>query len=479
MRTRYQFVRMAFNFNLVAHLSLFAWTSLVALSCSTYWATIPTAVHADEPARPAAAIWQLVEQLDANQFASREDATERLVAAGGAAIEPLATAAAKGSLEVGLRAIHILRELALSGDVDSQEQARLALERLAAPRNSLVAVRSQTTLASLNETRQARAIDELQRLGVKLTSSHVQIGLQIMESVSAIEIGADWRGEVQDLRRLKFLNGIQSVKLIGPLVKDEWMPYLAHMENLQYLVLKKTEVTENGLAHIRNLNRIQLLAVLYSPVGDGAVNHLIGLKQLVQLRLFGTKITREAADKLTTELVTTKVDYRQGAFLGVNCQAHPLGCEVVLVQANTSAAAAGLHANDVLLKYNDQRVDSFEALTAQIAKNKPGDEVSVELVRDARMLRAPFLHQADEKLGATLKKHVLGSEITAVQPGQLADRLDLKPGDVIVGYSEERAADPDTLLGLLAKAKPNDQGALDYIRQPHLLVRKITLGEWD
>lgn len=44
--------------------------------------------------------------------------------------------------------------------------------------------------------------------------------------------------------------------------------------------------------------------------------------------------------------------------MGVNCQAHPLGCEVVLVQTNTAAANAGLEASDVIVKYGDKRVRS-------------------------------------------------------------------------------------------------------------------------
>ena len=80
MPTRSQFLRMAFH--IVVYLPLVAVVSVLQPLCGSLLVAIPTSVYADEPARPNAAILQLVDQLDANQFALREDATERLVAEG-------------------------------------------------------------------------------------------------------------------------------------------------------------------------------------------------------------------------------------------------------------------------------------------------------------------------------------------------------------------------------------------------------------
>lgn len=84
---------------------------------------------------------------------------------GRAVIDRVSEAVAKGPLEVVIRGVHVLRELALSGDDDVQELARAALERIASVQLTAAARRAEVTIASLNETRQTRAMEELQRLG--------------------------------------------------------------------------------------------------------------------------------------------------------------------------------------------------------------------------------------------------------------------------------------------------------------------------
>ena len=433
---------------------------------------------AGKPAKADIDVAKAVENLDADRFPVREEAMTKLLAAGGPSVGPLTDAILTGSVELVQRGIHVLRELALTGDADTQELARAALERISKDKAPVASRRAKATLTSLSDIRQARAIEDLQRLGARIATSHF-FGGQFVENVTLLEIGADWKGDIKDLRRLRWLKGVQQVRFIGGQVTDEWLPFLSSMENLMALTLKRTQVTDAGLANIRGLPKLQQVWLMYSPIGDPAVEHLLTLKQAAQLKLYGTKITREGAKRLTEELVNAKIDHREGAFLGVNCQAHPLGCEVVLVQANTAAATAGLEANDIILRYAGQRVSNFDALTAQISLNKPGDKVPIELARDIRLRREPFVHREGETLGAELKPHVLGCEIVKVTAGSLAERMRLKPGDVIVGYKEDRTADPDALAAVLKAAKAGDEASLDYVRQANVLTRIVTLGEWE
>ncbi|HND51418.1 MAG TPA: PDZ domain-containing protein [Pirellulaceae bacterium] len=103
----------------------------------------------------------------------------------------------------------------------------------------------------------------------------------------------------------------------------------------------------------------------------------------------------------------------------------------------------------------------------------------IEIARDIRLRREPFVHREGETLGAELKPHVLGCEIVKVTAGSLAERMRLKPGDVIVGYKEDRTADPDALAAVLKAAKAGDEASLDYVRQANVLTRIVTLGEWE
>ncbi|MFO0868378.1 MAG: PDZ domain-containing protein [Pirellulales bacterium] len=420
-----------------------------------------------------------VAELNSDVFVNRESATQRLIGAGRAGIERVEAAVTKGPLEVVIRGVHVLREVALSEEGEAQEAAQAALERIASAQLTAAARRAEVTMASLSETRQARAVDELQRLGARVGISHMQLGFQIVEQASVLEIGTEWQGKTTDLSRLRWLSGIQEVRFTGPQVTNDWLSYLRNMPQVTRLTLSRTEVTSAGLSVLRDLGKLQIVWIKYSPVDDAVVPHLLALKHIAQLKLYGTKVSREAARRLSDELVNAKVDHRRGGFLGVNCQAHPLGCEVVLVQPGTAAAGAGLEAGDVIIKYGPHRVETFETLTTFIAENQPGDKVDLLVARDLRVRRSPFEHRAGEELGLELKPHALGCEVVAVAPGSLGARLAFKAGDVITSYMETRVLEPPALVAAFRAGEAGSQASLDFVRQPQLLTKTVSLGEWE
>ena len=77
------------------------------------------------------AIATLVKQLDANAFAQRQKASEKLFAAGGKAIPALEKAAQGDSLEVTTRSIEILKKHLKTGTDETKTAAKAALEALA------------------------------------------------------------------------------------------------------------------------------------------------------------------------------------------------------------------------------------------------------------------------------------------------------------------------------------------------------------
>lgn len=435
----------------------------------------PAAPPAAAP--PAVARW--LEELDSDQFLTREAAMTKLIDAGAASVPPLVERIGRGNLELASRGVHVLRELALSTDLEVEEAARGGLEQLARMADSPAARRAESTLEALNETRQKRAIDELSRLGAKVGAGQVQFQLGEVQSVLTIEIGADWRGELQDLRRLRWLVGVQHVKFAGGRVTDEWMSYLTGMTNLTTLTLKRTGVSDDGLAAIRNLPKLQSVWVMYSPLTDRSVEHLRTLKQASFIKLYGTKITKPGVQQLTEALDGAKIDYRQGGFLGVNCQAHPLGCEVIVVQPGTAASDAGLESSDVILQYGSKSVESFETLTTHISENAPGEQIKLEIVRNVRLRRNGLERAAEMKLGIAGKANALGVELTSVEADSFAARLDLKPGDVVTGCGETRIRDLAGLEAAYAQAPAGERLDLDYVRAAQLVTKTVTLGEWE
>lgn len=82
-------------------------------------------------AAPGATVEQLIEQLDAVDFAKREAACGDLAAKGKEAVPALEKAAVKGDLEVSSRALVVLGKLLKSADDKTSKTAEKSLERLA------------------------------------------------------------------------------------------------------------------------------------------------------------------------------------------------------------------------------------------------------------------------------------------------------------------------------------------------------------
>jgi S1-C subfamily serine protease len=129
------------------------------------------------------------------------------------------------------------------------------------------------------------------------------------------------------------------------------------------------------------LKELFIVEIYYTPLDDDAVGHFRGMRQLSTLRIFGGEISQESGERLAADLPTTKVDLRRGGFLGIGVQGHPLGCIIINVQPRSAADEAGIEIGDVILSIGGKNVRSFEELTAEIAKYKPGEEIAMELFR--------------------------------------------------------------------------------------------------
>jgi hypothetical protein len=107
--------------------SLGSWASAIVICCA-----LPLAAPAASGADAAGAgLRPLIDQLEAAEFSERQEASQKLVEAGPAAIPELQRAAESKSRETSDRALQILKRHFEQGDNDAQAAARAALERLA------------------------------------------------------------------------------------------------------------------------------------------------------------------------------------------------------------------------------------------------------------------------------------------------------------------------------------------------------------
>jgi membrane-associated protease RseP (regulator of RpoE activity) len=96
--------------------------------------------------------------------------------------------------------------------------------------------------------------------------------------------------------------------------------------------------------------------------------------------MYGTGISAEAVDKLKPQLANVMIDVRSGARLGIR------GLIIEQIVADSPAEKAGLERNDRITEFAGRPIETFEQLTQEIAKCKPGETVAVKVLRGAETI---------------------------------------------------------------------------------------------
>jgi hypothetical protein len=341
--------------------------------------------RADESPPP---VDEWIADLESDIYSVRVRATERLILAGSAAIEPLTKAVEEGELETISRGVYILRQLAMSpADLAAEEQAYRALEQLSRRRFSGASRRAATALQAVHEMRQQRAQERLAQLGAVFALSPVQVTVGVRDSFPSVEFGPTWRGTPADFAQVAWITAQESespsaqwmIIIDGHQVTDDWMDRIVGLKNVAVVKLKSAQVSDEAIGRLAGLKDLEILELLYTPISDAAVDHLAALPKLARLRLIGTRITAAGHDRLQQQVAQAEIDFRNGGFLGVGCTDNP--CQISLVQPNSAAAAAGMRVEDIITGYNGQPVQTMDELTRLISQDTVGDKVSLELLR--------------------------------------------------------------------------------------------------
>jgi CheY-like chemotaxis protein len=102
---------------------------------------------------------------------------------------------------------------------------------------------------------------------------------------------ADTRVTDVGLRHLKQLHALQELHLDDTEVTDEGLKALAALPQLQILDLKRTKITDSGLANLKPLQNLRGLYLTGTSIGDGALMHLRCLPKLDTLILWDTAVS--------------------------------------------------------------------------------------------------------------------------------------------------------------------------------------------
>jgi serine protease Do len=161
------------------------------------------------------------------------------------------------------------------------------------------------------------------------------------------------------------------------------------------------------------------------------------------------------------------------------------GAVVSQVEPNSPGANAGLKVGDVITEFNGKKVEDAGQLQANVSQAKPGEKVTLAILRDGKQQSVPVTLEAMNKkdtqsasagapkgkarwgIGISdlspdvrdqleLPSNVKGAVITNVLPGSPADNAGLSRGDVIVEVDRHQvnsAADVQKELGSVPQNK--------------------------
>ena len=217
---------------------------LLLAGCLSVLAGSGSLVAADPVASPPTqqqlADW--VAQLDHDDFFIRQKGTEELIKAGKPTVDALKPVLEGNSLEATTRAVHVLQELALSSDLETETAARTALEKTVTTRTGAVARRAAAALSTLNDLRQDRALTDLEKLGATLVRQPRSDGFMVVEATTGVIIGPMFTGTAEQLRLLTWIELPQfQVTFIGPEIKNEHLKHLAAMKTLSACFIQSVE----------------------------------------------------------------------------------------------------------------------------------------------------------------------------------------------------------------------------------------------
>ncbi len=337
----------------------------------------------------AAEIAAWVAGLDSDIYSARRRATEELILVGQPAIQPLVNAVQQGSLETISRGVFVLRQLALtSEDGPTSIEAYRALKSLQDQRFTTAARHALSALQAVHENRHAQAHRQLTDLGAVIGLTPVTSGLGIQQAFPSVTIGDNWRGTLEDLRRLNWITQYRPndgappwmIVLEGSKITDAFLDYIQPLENVAVVKIRSAPVTNEGVAKLVGLRDLQILELLYTPLSDPIIDHLQAMPKLERIRLFGSQLSAEGWQRMEQLKVRYDIELKKGGFLGIGCANNP--CRVMQVRPESVAAAAGIQVGDIVVSYNQQPVQTMTELADLIAQNAPGEKVLVELLRN-------------------------------------------------------------------------------------------------
>ena len=235
---------------------------------------------------PARGLEMLVGQLADEKFAVRENATEKLMAAGIPALPHVLEAALGEDPERSARGLKILTKYWDTFDSALVKATLVALES-AVEGGRVGAVGIMNEIVDGGRNRSARY---LTRRGLAVSENS--------QDISRVRIGEEWEGEDRDLLHLQRFPELKVLNVSETEVGDAVMGVLSRLPSLEKLYLGKTRITLVGMAELPNAQGIEYLSLQGLQLGNEAAVHVAPLTSLKHLGLDFTKMDDGALEHL-------------------------------------------------------------------------------------------------------------------------------------------------------------------------------------
>ena len=125
------------------------------------------------------------------------------------------------------------------------------------------------------------------------------IGQEYFQTVVSVKLD-NTKVTDEDLLLIGKLPRLHTLSLNFTQVSDEGLAHVRNCRQLNYLGLAETKVTGEGLVHVAGMTELEDLILQYAPVDDRGIEHLRGLRHLTYVNLGNTRVTSKCVDPLAT-----------------------------------------------------------------------------------------------------------------------------------------------------------------------------------
>jgi predicted metalloprotease with PDZ domain len=178
------------------------------------------------------------------------------------------------------------------------------------------------------------------------------------------------------------------------------MEQIVKIPNLRTLQIRHTSISSEDLKLLYSLHRLEGLEILYTPIDDDAIDILGNLPLWGRLRVFGTKMSSDGAEKLKELLEGMDVTFGRGGFLGIGSNQDTL--VISKIMDGGGAQKAGLRVQDRIISIEGKKLQRFMELRAELAKYPPGAVVKIEFERVERSLDQEEITAVTQTIEVTL-----------------------------------------------------------------------------